>query len=64
MVYGHLAVPSQPGVFLWGVNCLVVYPTHYNLNDSPLKLLQISLVTIQAKHNDTMDRKRKCCRFT
>ena len=45
-VDGHQTVPYQPGalLFLEGrgvVNCLIVFPTHYNLNNSLLKLLQI-----------------------
>ena len=38
--------PYQPGALLWGrgINCLVVFPTHFNPRNSLLILLQISLV--------------------
>ena len=51
LVDGHQTVPYQPGaLFLGGggggggVNCLVVFPTHFNPNNSLLILLQISLL--------------------
>ena len=44
LVDGHQTVPYQPGAFFWGVNCLVVFPTHVNPNNSFLKLFQISLL--------------------
>ena len=34
---GHQTVPYEPG-------SVVVFPTHFNLNNSLLKLLQISLL--------------------
>ena len=40
------AVPYQPGAPYWGINCLVVFPTHYNPDNSLLILLQISLLFI------------------
>ena len=36
--------PTNLALFFEGVNCLVVFPTHFNLNNSLLKLLQISLL--------------------
>ena len=36
--------PTIMGLFIEGVNCLIVFPTHFNLNNSLLKLLQISLL--------------------
>ena len=59
LVDGYPTVPYQPGALFfsfiwkgvkegggggWVVNCLVVFPTHFNPNDSPLILLQISLL--------------------
>ena len=44
VVDGHQTVHYQPGALFCGVNCLVVFPTHFNLNNSLLKLLQISLL--------------------
>ena len=38
-------VPYQPGSLFWGVNCLVVFPTHFNPDNFLLiVLLQISLL--------------------
>ena len=33
---GHQTVPYQPGALFWGVNCLVVFPTYFNPNNSLL----------------------------
>ena len=34
LVDGHQTVPYQPGALFRGVNCLVVFPTHFNPNNS------------------------------
>ena len=59
VVDGHRIVPYQPGASFFsveggggggwkvGVNYPVVFPTHFNLNDSFLKLRQISLLFIK-----------------
>ena len=50
LVDGHQTVPYQPGALFfwgggggWGVNCLVVFPTHFNPNNSLLISLQIPM---------------------
>ena len=53
LVDGHQAVPYQPGALLFlgggggGINCLVVFPTHFNPNNFLLILLQIYFTPIQ-----------------
>ena len=52
LVDWHQTVPHQPGALFFlegggGVNCLVVFPTHFNLNNSLSKLLQISLFQVK-----------------
>ena len=42
LIEGHQIVLYKPGALFRGVNCLVVFPAHFNLNNSLLKLLQIS----------------------
>ena len=44
LVDGHQTVPYQPGALFSEVNCLVVFPTHFNPNNSLLILLQISFL--------------------
>ena len=46
LIDGHQTVPYQLGALFWGVNCMVVIPTHFNPNNSLLILLQISLPLI------------------
>ena len=36
--------PTNLGLSFGGINCLVVFPTHFNLNNNFLKLVQISLL--------------------
>ena len=43
LVDGPQTVPYQPGALFWGVNCLVVFPAHFNPDNFLLLLLQISL---------------------
>ena len=38
LVDGHQTVPYQPGALFWGVNCLVMFPSHFNPNNSHLIL--------------------------
>ena len=33
LVDGHQTVPYQPGALFLGVNCLVVFPSHFNPNN-------------------------------
>ena len=44
LVDWHQTVSHQPGGSLAGVNCLVAFPAHFNLHNSFLKLLLISLL--------------------
>ena len=44
LVDGYQTVPYQPGALFGGVYCLVVFPIHFNPNNSLLILLQISLI--------------------
>ena len=44
LVDGYQTVPYQPGALIWVVNCLVVFPTHLNPNNSLLIILQIPLL--------------------
>ena len=40
---GHQTVPYQPGALFWGVNCLIVFPTHFSPSNFLWILFQISL---------------------
>ena len=40
----HIESPTNLGLSFGLVNCLVVFPTHFNPNNSPLISLQISLL--------------------
>ena len=44
LVHGYQTVLYQPGLFLEGVYCLVVFQTYFNPNNSLLIILQISLL--------------------
>ena len=41
VVDGHQIVPANLGLSFGGFNCLVLFPTHFNSNNSVFKLLQI-----------------------